>query len=429
MKIEREYISYQYEKRIISHHVMLLHHDKVIIMLSAVNLFLKSRAFKSRKTSERYSSAIKRFFEYLIKIKKVDNPNFWREVTELDIREWQGYIIQRRDKAKIIRPKDETIFSEACIVFDFYVWANTNNFPVFITQSSTKWKFNFRDESRLLKSVSMLSGSGVDYANIDIGKERVRQSRSYNCNKEVTIMTTENINNLLQKYDDVVYPVMFLLALATGMRAQGICSVPYIGYGVNDHIRTYPEILNTISELSDQKTPKTFSYTVTEKGSKTRTIQVNLAAWKMICKTYLPVFFERRKLLIQKYKNIDPNSVFFINKKGNPVTPKMIADRTLAAKKKLNDKSFTWSFHNTRDWYATMFIIKHLGKEKIESAHYDAAVENSLKRQLGHSDIRTTYMHYIRVASILLATQSGELDFSLGIDEDFWSLLSGGQSV
>lgn len=424
MIIEREYISYQHEKRIISHHVMFLHHEGVITMLSAVNIFLKSRAFKSRKTSERYSSAIKRFFEYLIKIKKADSSNFWREVTELDIREWQGYLVRLRDKAKINRPKDETIFSEACIVFDFYAWADENNFPVLITPSSTSWKLNFRDESKLLKSVSMLSGSGVDYANIDIGKDGVSRSRSFNCDKGVTIMTTENISNLLEKYDDIVYPVMFLLALSTGMRAQGICSVPYIGYGANDHIRTYPEILNTISRPNDPETPKTFSYTVTEKGSKTRTIQVNVAAWKVICKTYLPVFFERRKLLIQKHKDIDPNSVFFINKKGVPVTPKMIADRTLAAKKKLNDKSFTWSFHNTRDWYATMFIIKHLSKEKIEAAHYDAAVENSLKRQLGHRDIRTTYMHYIRVASILLATQSGELDFSLGMDDDFWSLVS-----
>ncbi|MCC4852537.1 site-specific integrase, partial [Vibrio lentus] len=93
------------------------------------------------------------------------------------------------------------------------------------------------------------------------------------------------------------------------------------------------------------------------------------------------------------------------------------------AKKKL--KNFGWSFHSTRDWYATMFIIRHLSREKINASHYDAAIEDSLRRQLGHSDIRTTYMHYVRVASILLATQSGELDFSLGKGEDFWGDIIG----
>ncbi|MDA0151585.1 site-specific integrase [Vibrio sp. Makdt] len=424
MKIERAFISYQHEKRTISHHVMLLHYNDKVIMLSAINLFLKSRAHKSQKTSERYSSAIKRFFEFMINYKQVESSNFWREVTEPDIREWQGHLVTQRDSLNKTRPKDETIFSEACIVFDFYSWANSNNFPVLTSPSSSAWKFNFRDESNLLKSISILSGSNAEYANIDIGRERGRSSRSHNTDKNVTIMSNENIQNLLRQYDDVVYPVMFLLGLATGMRAQGICSVPYIGYGVNDHVRTYPEIKNTIPKHSDGTIAKTFSYTVTEKGSKTRTLQVNLAAWKVICKTYLPVYFERRKLLTLRHKNIDPNTIFFINKKGDPVTPKMIADRTLAAKRKLKDDTFTWSFHSTRDWYATMFVIKHLSKEKIESAHYDAAVETSLRKQIGHSDIRTTYMHYVRVASILLATQSGELDFSLGMDEDFWSQVS-----
>lgn len=424
MNIERPLITYLHERKKFTHHVLTFNDNSSITMMSAVNLFLKAKAHKSVKTSDRYSSVLKRFFDFVIKNNKNVSQNFWREVEDRDIREWQGYRVQNRDKKRKERPSDDTVFKDACIVLDFYSWADKNHFPVIINPSSRDWKFNFRDESRLLSSKNILSGSSPDNSNIDIGNTRRRNTRSTETKKHVTIMDLEDIKLLVTSYVDPVYAAMFLLALATGMREQGVCSFPYIGYGENDHIRPYPEIKSTIAKDPKNNIPKTFSFTVVEKGNKKRTLQVNTAAWKMICKAYLPLYYERRKLFKRKYPNKDPNAFFFLNKFGKPITPKMVADRTYYAKKRLNDKNFKWSFHNTRDWYATMFIIKHLSREQINGSHYDAAVEASLRKQLGHSDIKTTYMHYIRVASILLATQSGELDFSLGNSDDFWGKLT-----
>ncbi|CAK1757328.1 Tyr recombinase domain-containing protein [Vibrio crassostreae] len=417
MKIERPLVTYQHEHRNISHHILTLHTSCSIILMSAVNLFLKERAYKSIKTSERYSSAIKRFFEFIIQNNEHVTPNFWREVKDSDLREWQGYIVQNRDRKRKQKPSDDTVFKEACIVFDFYSWARENKFPTLINTRSIDWKYSYRDESRLLSSKSILSGSNPDYSNIDTGNKRSQHSKSSK-SKQVTIMNLEDIKALVCSYNDAVYPAIFLLALATGMREQGVCSVPYIGLGRNDHIRPYPDIQNTIPKDSEGNTPKTFDFTIVEKGKKMRTLKVNMAAWKVICKIYLPLYYQRRKLFEIKHPDKDANAFFFLNKSGHPVTPKMIADRTYIAKMKL--RNFRWSFHNTRDWYATMFIIKHLSRDKINASHYDAAIEDSLRRQLGHSDIRTTYMHYVRVASILLATQNGELDFSLGKDDYFW---------
>lgn len=425
MKIERAIVSYTFEERDLAHHILIFSHNGAEVLLSAINLYLKERAYKSIKTSERYSSAIKRFLEFIISRDSNITSTFWRNVRNSDIREWQGSIVKKRDSEGRQKPNDDTIFQEACIVCDFYSWAQKNNFPTLTSITSLSWKYNYRDESKLLRNINVFSGNSPDYSNIDIGIKRGSKSRCSRKRKQVTIMSTEDIRRLMKAYSDPVYPAMFILALATGMREQGVCSFPYIGIGINDHIRNYPEILNKVSQTSrNQETPKTFPFTVMEKGSKTRTLQVNMSAWKVICASYLPLYYERRKLFERKNLGKKPDHVFFLNKLGVPVTPKMIADRTYDAKKKLNDKNFRWSFHNTRDWYATSFIIKHLTTDQINSSHYDAAIEDALRRQLGHSDIRTTYMHYVRVASLLLATRSGKLDFSLGKNEKFWNNIS-----
>ncbi|EGR2733489.1 site-specific integrase [Vibrio parahaemolyticus] len=421
MLIERKLITYLYERIDYSHYILNLKINDKIILMTAVNVFLKERTYKSLKTSERYSNILKRFFDFIISNNANITQNFWREVTDSDIREWQGYIIKNRDNKNKKRPKDDTVYLDACIVFDFYSWAERNHFPVLINSTSVDWKFNFRDESKLLSSKGILSGSVPDYANIDIRNTRIKQFRNSSSNKSDTIMEFENIKALVNSYSDPVYPVMFLLALATGMREQGVCSFPYIGIGENDHIRTYPEIKNSVPKDPKEKTPKTFPFTTIEKGNKQRTLQVNMSAWKVICIIYLPLYYRRKKLFKNKFPNKNVDAVFFLNKAGKPVTPKMVSDATNRAKKKLNDQHFHWSFHSTRDWYATMFIIKHLTREQINAAHYDAAIEDALRKQLGHSDIRTTYMHYIRVASLLLATRNGELDFSLGNSDDFWN--------
>ncbi|KLN66350.1 tyrosine-type recombinase/integrase [Vibrio sp. VPAP30] len=423
MRIERSLVSYSFEERDLKHHVLILkNRNGTEVLLSAVNLYLKDRAFKSIKTSERYSSAIKRFLEFIISKGNCIDSTFWRNVRNSDIREWQGSIVNTRDSEMKQRPNDETIFQDASIVFDFYSWAQKKNFPTLTSITSSSWKYNYRDESKLLSNISVFSGECPDYSNIDIGIKRGHMSRCSRKHKQVTIMSTEDIQSLMKAYNDPVYPAMLMLALATGMREQGVCSFPYIGIGINDHIRSYPEILSNLTQgRKSRGEPNTFPFTVMEKGSKIRTLEVNMSAWKVICASYLPFYYDRRKLFQSKHSGIKPDNTFFLNKAGVPVTPKMIADRTYSAKKKLNDRNFRWSFHNTRDWYATSFIIKHLTTDQINASHYDAAIEDALRRQLGHEDIRTTYMHYVRVASLLLATQSGKLDFSLGKDENFWN--------
>ncbi|MEH6710569.1 MAG: site-specific integrase [Paraglaciecola polaris] len=421
MKIVRDFVEYKFEHQTFAHHLLMIEDGSTKNLLSAANIYLKQNASTSEQTSDRYSSQIKRFLKFLIEQRgdrKLDH-NIWRQATAADIRKWQGAQVSQRDEQNLIKPNDNTIRSNAKIVHQFYCWASEAGFPVAFNTKTKDWKFKYKDESKLINIISMISGSHADHANIDLGGKNTRkQSKS-----EMLSMSDEDIGRLMNAYKDAVYPAILMLSLATGMREGGCVTFPYIGSGVNGHIRTFPDIKN---ELKNGDTAKTFSFTVTEKRSKERTLQVNMAAWQSICKAYLPLFYERKRRFEKKFPGENANAHFFLKKNGEPVTATNVSDQTYLAKLRIfksDNTPFPWTFHSARAWYATSFIIRHLSVKEINNMHYDAAVEEQLRKQLGHKDIKTTYMHYIRQASLVLALREGQIDYTLGKDFAFFDSL------
>lgn len=417
MKIRREFIQYRYEHQSFAHHLLMVEHGQKKVLLSAVNIYLQQHASASEKTSQSYSTTIKRFIEFLIENTSANEltPDLWRKATPADLRNWQGKLVSVRDDVGLSKPSDKTIRHNAHIVHQFYTWASDNGFPVIFNGKTKEWTFNFKNESKLINKKSMISGLLADHANIDLKGASTHRSEK----KHIHIMGNEDISLLMNSYKDPVYPAILMMALATGMREEGCSQFPYIGTGENSHIRPYPDILN---EIKNGHEAKTFSFTVIEKGNKIRTLQVNMAAWKVICGDYLSHFYERKKKLEARHPNANSSLRFFLKKNGEPVTPKDISDQTFHAKKRIG--KFPWTFHNTRDWYATNFIIKHLSKSEVDNLHYNAAVEEQLRKQLGHSDIKTTYMHYVRQASLVLALRDGSIDYTLGKTETFFESLT-----
>lgn len=416
MKISRELLRYTSERIELNHHILIFNKSGKKILLSAINLYLNSKATNSVNTSDKYSSAIKRFLDFLLNEIKDDylDHDFWRKAKLEHIRTWQRSQVIERDEEQLKKPSDKTIRNSAQVVYQFYCWASDMGFPTIINSSKKNWTFNYRDESKLMQVSSMISGSSPDTANIDInGKKNTNNPKS----KKVIIMPNESIKSLMAAYVDPVYPVILKLALATGMRECGCTQIPFLGIGENAHIRPYPDICN---EIDNGKKAKTFSFTVTEKG-KERTLQVNMAAWEVICASYLPIYYERVKIFKKKCPDLNSNNYFFLKKNGMPVTAKNISDQTYQAKSKLTN--FPWTFHSSRDWFSTKFIIKHLSKSEINNMHYNAAVEKLLRQQIGHSDIKTTYLHYVQQASLILAIEDGKFDLTLGHDKEFFESL------
>lgn len=396
MKVEKQKISYRYRNYKLTHHIVYLRYGDEKILLSPFNLFLKDRASSSSKTSARYAGNICRFLNFILQRYIDDRQNFWRNASDDDLREWQQDQVKTRDQGKRKKPSDKTIYDNASLIHDLYGWLNKNQFPISMHLHTKDWKYNFKSESLLKHVRSQLSGNSVDHADISIGLTR-KQDRGKN---DFTIMSKEDCKRLLAAYKDPVYAACFLLALSTGMREEGICKMPYVGTGRNIHVRPYPEI---IAEIGDRKT---FEYTVVEKR-KSRTLEVNVKAWQAVCKMYLPLYFKRRKLLQKKHSDINPDSVFFINSLGHPVTPEKISRMTYVAKKDLVD--FPWTFHSARSWYATQYMINNLSRSQLKANYYNAAVEDGLRRQIGHADISTTYKHYVKMASLILALREGDV--------------------
>lgn len=394
--VEKREVTYRFDDREYKHHVLYLQDGERKILLSPINIFLKHHATGSLKTSEKYAGTLVRFLNFLFDRHKDDGEKFWRSVTEKDLREWQQEQVRERDKAKMKRPGDKTISDNANFIHLVYAWLKRKNFPIGMKFDTKDWKFSFKDESLLRHLRSQVSGESTDHTSISVRNHRTQDSNK----NDFVIMSKNDQLRLMSAYTDPVYAVCFLLALGTGLREEGVSKMPYVGIGDNIHIRPYPEL---ISEMGGNKT---FKYTVVEKG-KERTLEVQIDLWRAVCEIYLPLYFERRKLLEKKHPGINPDSVFFINRSGHPVTPKKISTMTNVAKGKLTN--FPWTFHHSRSWYATMYMIAHLSKSKIQNSFYDAAVEDGLKNQIGHKDIKTTYMHYIRMASLVIATANKQV--------------------
>jgi hypothetical protein len=418
LNIIKTIINYKHEKSDYNHAVLLAENGKTRTLLSYVNIYLKQATHRSLQSTNKYANNLKNFFEYLLNNVDKDakeSPDFWLAATDSHLREWQGSIVEKRDSNKLLKPSDKTIKDNASLVKEFYVWAKAEDLPTLIKKHSKQWKFEFKKYSKQKLQVGQVV-SGSD-STIDIGKKR---NNKITKNSNLTIMSDFEIKELQSSYSDPVFAVMHMLALATGLREEGLCQFPYIGVGLNEHIRPYSEM-----DLSSNKSIKTFNYDVTEKGSE-RILQVNVKAWEAVCESYLPLYFERRKKFKEYIKKLPKNerpsinSVFFLTKKGHPVTPQKISSATFYAKKTIKD--FDRVFHDTRDWYATNFMIKNLTNSQINNTYYDIGVEDALRKQIGHKDIKTTYTYYLKIASLVLAIKDKKFDYCISSDE-FWEKL------
>jgi integrase len=419
LNIVKTIINYKHEKSDYNHAILIAENGKTKTLLSYVNIYLKQATHRSLQSTNRYADNLKRFFDYLLKnIDKgaQESPDFWFAATDSHLREWQGTLVEKRDSKKLLKPSDKTIKDNASLIKDFYVWAKLSDLPTLIKKHSDEWKFDYKKNSKNKLQVGQVV-SGSD-SNIDIGKKR---NNKITKNSDITIMSDFEIKELHSSYSDPVFAVMHMLALATGLREEGLCQFPYIGVLLNEHIRPYSEM-----DLSSDNSIKTFDYDVTEKGSE-RILQVNVKAWQAVCDSYLPLYFERRKKFLKyiktlpKNKRPTKNSVFFLTNKGHPVTPQKISSATCYAKKRI--KYFDRVFHDSRDWYATNFMIQNLTKDQVNNNYYNIGVEDALRKQIGHKDIKTTYTYYLKIASLVLAIKDKKFDYCISSDE-FWGELS-----
>ncbi|WP_426181110.1 site-specific integrase [Pseudomonas sp. TWRC1-2] len=384
-------------------HFILIHDGaKQSTLLSHVNLFLYRCTRASLKTSSRYASAISMFYRYLSTQKEFLNraPSlYYLFATNKNINRWQTSRERRRVARNAVSPSTETIFEDAKLLMNFFRWLGDAGFATSVNIQLRTWIPPYKS-SRYQQYVSLMAKNVIDATSISVLDKLNRQS-SYS-----GLVSPGEIRELLENYNDPVYSALFYFALGTAMRPMDLCKFPYFGNGENRHIMPFSSMNLDLP---------TTQYTINDsKGKKTRTIIIHRDALKDLEENYIaPYYAERAKKYLNIYGKKPPLSILFLNKDGHPVTPDKIASRTTAAKKKILKTNPNLRpnlrFYDSRDWWPTQYLIRCFGDELLKSNEglYNLAIAQILQSQMGHSQLKTTFTHYIDMARVVLSIHKG----------------------
>lgn len=402
LNISRQFVTYvDHLGKRVSHYVLIAHEAGKYILLSHANIYLSRVTGASKKTSMRYSSPISMFYRYLSeqeKYRELSVAQYHSIVDNDDIKRWQVSRQQARVQDVKAVASSATIFEDAKIVLWMFHWLNKNGYVTNVNVNLKTWVANFKSDDMLnyLQKKELVK---IDSSTIRILDKERRQ-------KQVkSLITNEEICELIEAYSDPVYGEMFRLSLGTALRPSELCRFPYYGNGKNSHIMPFSSI---------DKGDRTVPYTVVGKGNKTRTIRINVKDLESLERNYiLPFYRQRAEMYESRFGQKCPLSQLFLTKRGVPVTPENIAVRTHAAKVAAMSRNSGFrasiSFYDARHWWPTQFLINFFGSELLTSTSdvLFAACAEVLRNQMGHDSLETTYKHYIDLARVVLMAHKG----------------------
>ncbi|EAQ97954.1 Site-specific recombinase XerD [Congregibacter litoralis KT71] len=405
IEIERRFVDYESVDTGLkcSHHLLVAQSGDKNVLLSHPNLFLYENASSSKNTSNRYSNVIAMFYRFLSgeeKYRWVDVSQYHALADNNDIKRWQVARQEERLLKNQPKPSSQTIYGDAKLLLIFFEWLVAAGFVTCVNVKTKTWSPNFKREG-FLNYVRKESREVIDPKNIEVLDKEWRQARLH------SLITNQEIKALIVSYHDPVYPALFKFALGTAMRPMDLVRFPYIGNGPNKHILPYSDMAESESNVVDYTVEKS-------KGGKTREIKMNRADLRALDEHYIkPYYHERAKLYEQRYGEKCPPSILFLNRFGEPVTPKMISDATTDAKAKAKEIHPEFrnrvNFYEARHWWPTMFLIRFFEDKLLTEAAdalYAAAAE-VLKSQMGHQDLATTYKYYVDKARLVVMANQG----------------------
>lgn len=382
----------------VNHSIVIATQGEKTILLSHPNLFLYHKTRASIKTSQRYAAVIAMFYRYMAGLPEFQSvpPTLYHlVVTNRAIRRWQISRQVAREAENLLSPTSGTIFSDAKILMGFFSWLNSNLIRTNVNIVLKTWIPKFKS-TRFLQYVSLKARNTIDYSNIKTLDRLSRQKAVHG------LISNEQIQQLTSCYHDPVYSSMFMLALGTAMRPMDLCEFPYLGNGANSHI--------TPTSWQGEISNKSVEYSIYKsKGAKTRKIQIHVDDLKYLEDNYITVHYkDRAKKYEMLFGHPCPPSILFLNHEGRPVTPKMIANRTLAAKNLAVEKFPGFpshiSFYESRHWWPTQYLIMNIGEDilRYDSSILHLAYAQFIKNQMGHTDIKTTFTHYVNMAKLIV---------------------------
>jgi site-specific recombinase XerD len=218
-------------------------------------------------------------------------------------------------------------------------------------------------------------------------------------------VTEKNHKAALGLMDDIVYRIIATIIRITGLRPRDLFQLPYRGKGVNGGFVPF-ELCDLPSDIDK----KDIYFYFRSKG-KDRSIEFPGVLWRVICEFYIPLRRERAELYYKKYGISPKNDQLFLSEEGRVVNAYMlrynfakVVERARALPLEGSNLVFTGRRYNPRmlrHSCATYFVYEHLKKfnQLGKPYRYDPAVDEKLRRILGHEDVETTYKYYVHLVN------------------------------
>lgn len=381
--------------------VGILFTDDYQVLEGPTNWLMNIAKLRSRsdETTRNYGNIIRRFLQWLDDslIEGTDcrfGAENWHMVDEDVFFSFINYISQPTSQL-IYGPSHQTLSHIAYRVWSFYHWASANGYKHFLDLDSEDVKINIV-EQRLLAYIDPTVTVVKLGFNLPSGRPAIHE-------KEINkFVKQSDFEIAVSEMDDEVYKVIAVIIRITGLRPKDLFQIPYRGKGCNDGFIPYDA-----GEIPHDLDSKSIYYEFKSKG-KRRSIQFPGKLWRVICELYIPMRRKRASLYEKKHGLPPNNSKLFISNRGDVVSYGMLCANFNKIVDKVQSGAHASDFGATRfnarmlrHTCATYFVYEALALQNRLGRNfvYDAALDEDLRKLLGHNDIKTTLEYYVHLVN------------------------------
>ena len=349
------------------------------------------KGYRSLNTRRAYGYKLHKFLNWLDEV-EIGSQN-WAVVDEEILDEYLFYLCDRDDDEE--PAEHDTVEYYAARVVEFYDWAEAQGLHHNLEIERKTVEVKLTNQLLLAHVRSSVEVTKLGF-NLPTGRPALLHS------EVAKFVTREDyvVSLKVLLAIDPVYAVIAYVLGSTALRPKELFQVPYRGKGPNRGFVDY-----NYDNIPDDIATKDIPLDLDSKG-KRRVFEFPGRVWQWLCENYIPLRRERAELYKKRVGIYPPNDALFLAANGDIVTYRMLShnfrsviDRAKAMGLEYKGRAFTAKM--LRHMFATYFVyevLKQRGRLGQPYA-YDAALDDQLRRWMGHESVETTYEYYVHLVN------------------------------
>lgn len=373
--------------------ILLDNNHRVIEAPSLWLMAIAKKASRSKATLHQYAAIINRYLR-------------WLDASEYSAQAWasidQDIFAHYIEAICTPEIRHQTVVGYCARISSFYKWASRKGYDHFfnldLIDAENLVEVTLTNQRLLAHVKQTLTITKLNF-DTPAGRPALHE-------REVEkFVTDKNHKAALGLMDDIVYRIIATIIRVTGLRPRDLFQLPYRGR--EDNCGFVPFDIDEIPPDLDQKE---IYFHFRSKG-KERSIEFPGILWRVICDTYIPVRRERAQIYFEKHGISPRNDQLFLSAEGRVVNAYMlrynfakVVQKAYGIAPKVPEATFTgrrYTPRMLRHSCATYFVYEHLKKANQlgKPYRYEPAVDEKLRRMLGHNDVETTYKYYVHLVN------------------------------